>query len=92
MLNMIVIILTTIVFVRVFFNFALTLNGGWDDINFVSIFMMPGVAVVALILSLLNSLHFRGHGGYVLASVGVLAFAVALMIYVALTVAFRTII
>ena len=88
-LNVLVIFLTTLVFVRVFFNFALTMTGGWDDINWISLFLMPGLAVLALFLALYNTMKCKGHGGYVLASVVVLALATGLLAYVTLTVAFR---
>lgn len=83
--------LCAVVFARVFFNFAQTLTGGWDDINYISLFLMPGLAIVSVLLALLNVTRYKGHGGFVLASVGVLAFAVALMLYVTLTVAFAQI-
>ena len=90
-MNVVVITLCAVVFARVFFNFALTINGSWDDLNMISLFLMPGLAIMSVILSMLNVTRYKGHGGFVLASVGVLAFAVALMLYVTLTLAFAQI-
>ena len=68
------------------------MNGGWDDLNLISLFVMPGVAALALFLALLNVMHYRGHGGYVLYAVSVLTMAVLLVIYVTLTMAFRVVV
>ena len=38
----------------VFFNFVLIIDGGWDDINHVSLLLAPGFAMLALALALVD--------------------------------------
>lgn len=38
----------------VFFNFALTLNNSWDDLNLLTICLLPAVAVLSFIISAVN--------------------------------------
>ena len=48
LLNILVIVIDTVVFVRVIFNLALTLNGNWDDLSTSSIMVLVSSAMVAL--------------------------------------------
>ena len=88
LLNICVIIIDTVVFVRAFFHFAMTLNGGWDDINITTIMVLVSLAVVALFLALVNNMHYKGHASYVLASVIVLGLTALLFMYVLMTFSF----
>ena len=72
----------TVVFVRVVFNFALTLNGNWDDLNTPSIMILVSSAVVALFFALLNNYKYKGHPSYVLMSVIVLGIVALFFMYV----------
>lgn len=81
LLNVLVIIIDTVVFVRVIFNFALTLNGGWDDINAPSLMILVASAMVALFFALLNNVKYKGHSGYVLAATLVLGAAAFFFMY-----------
>ena len=87
-LNIAVIIIDTVVFVRAFFHFAMTLNGSWDDINITTIMVLVSLAVVALFLALVNNIHYKGHASYVLASVIVLGLTALLFMYVLMTFSF----
>ena len=88
LLNICVIIIDTVVFVRAFFHFAMTLNGSWDDINITTIMVLVSLAVVALFLALINNMHYEGHASYVLASVIVLGLTALLFMYVLMTFSF----
>ena len=82
LLNILVIVIDTIVFVRVIFNFALTLNGNWDDLSTPSIMVLVSSAMVALFFALLNNYKYKGHPSYVLMSVFVLGMAALFFMYV----------
>ena len=82
LLNILVIVIDTVVFVRVIFNLALTLNGNWDDLNTSSIMVLVSSAMVALFFALLNNYKYKGHPSYVLASVLVLGMAALFFMYV----------
>jgi len=88
MLNIAVIVIDTIVFVRVIFNFAMSINGSWDDINTPSLMVLTVSAVVALLLALMNNIHYKGHPSYVLASVIVLGLAAIFFMYVMVSLSF----
>lgn len=87
-LNIAVIIIDTVVFVRVLFHFAMTMTGNWDDVSVPTIMVLVSLAMVALFLALVNNMRYRGHSSYVLASVVVLGLAALLFIYVLLSVSF----
>lgn len=82
LLNILVIVIDTVVFVRVIFNLALTLNGNWDDLSTSSIMVLVSSAMVALFFALLNNYKYKGHPSYVLASVLVLGMAALFFMYV----------
>ena len=82
LLNILVIVIDTVVFVRVIFNLALTLNGNWDDLSTSSIMVLVSSAMVALFFALLNNYKYKGHPSYVLASVLVLGMAPLFFMYV----------
>lgn len=82
LLNILVIVIDTVVFVRVIFNLALTLNGNWDDLSTPSIMVLVSSAMVALFFALLNNYKYKGHSSYVLASVLVLGMAALFFMYV----------
>ncbi len=88
LLNVLVIVIDTVVFVRVLFNFAMTLNGNWDDLSAPSLMVSVSAAMVTLFLALLNNMKFKGHPSYVLVSVGVLAVAAFFFMYVLLSVSY----
>lgn len=87
-LNIAVIVIDTVVFVRAFFHFAMTLNGNWDDVSIATIMVLVSLAVVALFLALVNNMHYKGHASYVLASVIVLGLTALLFIYVLMSFSF----
>ncbi len=89
--NVLVIVIDTVVFVRVLFNYALTINGNWDDINAPTLMIFTSASIVALFLSLLNNTHYKGHPSYVLASVLVLGLSAIFFMYVLLAVSFTQI-
>ena len=91
-LNILVIVIDTIVSVRVLFNFALTLNGNWDDIKAPTLMILVSSAMVALFFALLNNSKFKGHSCYVLASTLVLAMAAFFFIYMLIAVSYITLI
>jgi hypothetical protein len=91
-LNITVIVIDTVVFVRVLFNFAMTLNGNWDDIQTPVLMVFVSASMVGLFLSLLNNMKYKGHPSYVLASVCVLGLSALFLIYVLLAVSFNGII
>ena len=88
-LNIAVIVIDTVVFVRVLFNFAMTLNGNWDDIKAPTLMVLVSASVVSLFLSLLNNIKYKGHPSYVLSSVCVLGASALFLIYVLLAVSFN---
>lgn len=87
-LNILVIVIDTVVFVRVLFNFALTLNGNWDDISAASLMIFVSSAMVALFFALLNNYKYKGHPSYVLAATLVLAVAAFFFMYALLAVSY----
>ncbi len=88
LLNILVIVIDTVVFVRVIFNLALTLNGNWDDLSAPSIMVLVSSAMVALFFALLNNYKYKGHPSYVLASVLVLGMAALFFMYVLITASY----
>lgn len=75
---------------RVLFNFALTLNGNWDDLKAPSLMIFVSSAMVALFFALLNNYKYKGHPSYVLAATFVLAAAALFFMYVLIAVSYIT--
>ena len=90
LLNILVIVIDTVVFVRVLFNFALTLNGNWDDLKVPSLMIFVSSAMVALFFALLNNYKYKGHPSYVLAATFVLAAAALFFMYVLIAISYIT--
>ena len=90
-LNILVIVIDTIVLVRVLFNFAMTLNNGWDDLKTSSLMLLISGAMVAFFLSVLNNSKYKGHPSYVLGSVIVLSLATLFFLYVLIAVSFSNV-
>lgn len=88
LLNIVVIVIDTIVFVRILFNFAMTINGNWDDLSSTTLMVLVSMAMVSLFLALLNNAKYKGHPSYVLASVLVLAMAAFFFMYVLFSVSY----
>ncbi len=88
-LNIAVIVIDTIVSVRVLFNFAMTLNGNWDDVRLPALMVFVSLSTVSLFLSLLNNIKYKGHPSYILSSVCVLGLSALFLIYVLLVVSFN---
>lgn len=51
--------LITLTVVLVFFNFILTVTGGWDDINHTALLIAPAIAMAALGISLIDVIRFK---------------------------------
>ena len=81
-LNIAVIIIDTIVLVRTIFHFAMALTGNWDDINIATIMILVSLGIVALFLSLVNNVKYKGHPSYILASVITLGLAAMLFVFI----------
>ena len=78
------IVLVCVAFAVFFFNFVLTISGGWDDVNVAGLLFSAIASVVALGISSINVLKFRAHNYELIAPLAVLGLSA--MFYFAITV------
>ena len=78
------IVLVCVAFAVFFFNFVLTISGGWDDVDSIGLLFSAIASVVALAISGVNVLKFHAHNYELIAPLAVLGMSA--MFYFAIPV------
>lgn len=68
----------------VFFNFILTVTGGWDDVNHVMLLLAPLVAVMALALALFDVVRYKAEHNRIIAPLVIVAITSGFYLIVAI--------
>ena len=69
----------------IFFNFILTIDGGWDDINHVSLLAAPAIAMVALATALVDVRKYHAPNSCVIASLAMIGVSAVFYLIVSIT-------
>lgn len=88
-LSIIGVVLELIVFVIAFFNFAMAINGNWDDLSLWLVCLMPAFAVATLILALYNISKNGARGREAIPALFLVLFTALFLSYVLIFAAIR---
>ena len=69
----------------VFFNFVLTIDGGWDDINHVSLLMAPSFAMLAFGVALIDIKKYHAPSNSVIAPLAMIGISAVFYLIVSIT-------
>jgi len=69
-------------FLLVFFELALTMHGGWDDVNFGIIFICPFLAAVGLLVAIYNSVKMRSKSHEIIPALAMVGISALFFCYV----------
>lgn len=78
-------------FLLVFFEFVLTMHGGWDDLSYRVIFAAPLVAAVSLIFAIINIVKYRAKGYEIIPPLSMVAVSSLFFCYVMVYVSVKSI-
>ena len=74
--------LSGFVFLAVFFELSLTMHGGWDDVNFGIVFVLPFIAAIALIVAIRNIVKNRAKSSEIFPALSMVAISAIFFCYV----------
>ena len=74
--------LSLLAFLLVFFELALTMHGGWDDVNFGIVFITPLISAVAMLFAIVNSVKFRSKSREIIPALSMVAVSALFFCYV----------
>jgi hypothetical protein len=77
--------LISITVALVFFNFVLTIDGGWDDINHVSLLMAPSFAMLAFGVALIDIKKYHAPSNSVIAPLAMIGISAVFYLIVSIT-------
>ena len=77
--------LISITVALVFFNFVLTIDGGWDDINHVSLLMAPSFAMLAFGVALIDIKKYHAPSNSVIAPLALIGISAVFYLIVSIT-------
>jgi hypothetical protein len=74
--------LSILSFLMVFFELALTMHGGWDDVSFRIVFITPLIAALAMIAAILNIVKFHAKSHEIIPALSMVAISALFFCYV----------